>query len=488
MQKKLVLGLAPARRAMPRLTLEVANRSKRAIESKLNEWGVNYVGLDGITSDGFLVETTDVDRIAAAFRARGVNALFAPHCNFGTEGAVALLAREMGVPVLLWGPLDEAPVPEYERPDDAQCGLFATTAVLRRNNVPYTYVTNCTVDSPIFERGVRGFLGAAAAARAFHGARIGQVGTRPPAFWTMIENEGELLERWGIQVVPTTLVEIAQLQTQKLAANSTELRDTVELFKQTADFSGVAPDAISRMAALKMALVEFYEQQQLDALAIYCHRPFRIATGVPLCFVNSILGDMGISVGCEADIHGVLSSVMARAATLYSQPVIFADLTIRHPTNPNAELLWHCGNFPPSLAREPKARKVHLHDGLPSAGTWEVKGGDVTIVRLGGDHGNYALFMGQARGTKGPETYGTYLWVEMDCWPKWEEKLMNGPYVHHVAAVHGRIAPLLYEACKYIPGLAPDPIEPSAEEIRAYWRGDDIAEQYRWLDPKSIAR
>ncbi|MGE5554376.1 MAG: hypothetical protein ACM3XZ_10785 [Betaproteobacteria bacterium] len=43
--------------------------------------------------------------------------------------------------------------------------------------------------------------------------------------------------------------------------------------------------------------------------------------------------------------------------------------------------------------------------------------------------------------------------------------------MHHVAAVHGQVAPALYEACRYIPGLAPDPVEPSAAEIEAWLRG-----------------
>jgi hypothetical protein len=59
-------------------------------------------------------------------------------------------------------------------------------------------------------------------------------------------------------------------------------------------------------------------------------------------------------------------------------------------------------------------------------------------------------------------------------WPRWEQKLIYGPYIHHVAGIHGRLAPVLHEACKYIPGLEPDPVEPTAGEIEAYWRGEDL--------------
>ena len=45
------------------------------------------------------------------------------------------------------------------------------------------------------------------------------------------------------------------------------------------------------------------------------------------------------------DIHAAITSVMAMAAAGYSRPAFTADLTLRHPENENAELLWHCGPF-----------------------------------------------------------------------------------------------------------------------------------------------
>lgn len=60
------------------------------------------------------------------------------HCNFGTEFECARLAKELNVPVLLWGPVDERPDENGVRLRDTQCGLFATGKVLRRFRVPFT--------------------------------------------------------------------------------------------------------------------------------------------------------------------------------------------------------------------------------------------------------------------------------------------------------------------------------------------------------------
>lgn len=122
-----------------------------------------------------------------------------------------------------------------------------------------------------------------------------------------------------------------------------------------------------------------------------------------------------------------------------------ADLTIRHPENDNAELLWHCGSFPYSL-KSPDSR-VRLKGGQEQ---FELKQGELTVCRFDDIDGQYCLFAGQAKTTTGPETTGTYVWMETDNWKAWEEKLMFGPYIHHLGAVYGRILPVLREVSRYL--------------------------------------
>jgi len=100
-----------------------------------------------------------------------------------------------------------------------------------------------------------------------------------------------------------------------------------------------------------------------------------------------------------------------------------------------------------------------------------LRGGDVTVIRFDGLKGKYSLFTGQAVGTTGPKTTGTYLWIKTGDWTKWEEKLIYGPYIHHVAAVHGKVSPVLYEASRYIDGLDLDAIDPGEEEIKDWIAG-----------------
>ena len=158
-----------------------------------------------------------------------------------------------------------------------------------------------------------------------------------------------------------------------------------------------------------------------------------------------VLADAGLPISCETDLNGAVTLAILRAVTLGEASGFLADLTIRHPENDNAELLWHCGPFPYSL-KDP-ASKARLVNGQER---WELKKGEITISRFDDIDGEYYLFGGEGKAVDGPETTGTYVWFEADNWKRWEEKLMFGPYIHHVGGVYGNYKKVLREAARYL--------------------------------------
>lgn len=476
MKKKhqITLGYAPTRRNV--FSREDSLKYKKLVKDQLQAWGISVVDLEGINKEGLLYGAADIPAIVERFRKHNVQAVFAPHCNFGTEDAVAKLAKAMGKPFLLWGPRDESPLPDGTRLRDTQCGLFATSKVLRRFGVPFTYIVNSRVDDPVFERGVKNFMAAAAVVRALQGIRIGQVAPRPDGFWTVKCNEGELLERFGIEVVSWTLVDLVEGTLQKMKKKDKAMLDTIRDIKSRVNVKALSAAELAKMAAMKLTIKEWVEAEGLSAVAVQCWTAMQKALQVMPCFVHGELTGEGIPVACETDIHGAVSAVMLQAARMGETPTFFADLTIRHPENNNSELLWHCGPFPAKLAAEETPAAIGRHYILkpdyPGVCDWRIKGGDVTIARFDGDFGEYSMLMGHATSCPGPHNRGTYLWVEVGNWPLWEEKIIRGPYIHHVACVHGEVAPVLYEACRYVPGLKPDPVEPTEAEITAWLRGE----------------
>ena len=464
---KIVLGFAPTRRSIfsAPAAVEYANYTRE----KLRKMGVEFVDIDDISSDGLLHDDNDRVKIAKKFKAVGVDGLFFPHTNFGTEYEVARLAKEMGLPVLLWGPRDERPDENGVRLRDSQCGLFATGKVLRRFRVPFTYLCNCNLEDEAFERGVKLFLAVCNTVKAFRKTRILQIGPRPFDFWSTMCNEGELLEKFNIQLAPVPLAELTA-EMKKAKAEGKHVRETIEYCRKNFKVS-VSDEQLENIAALKGAMRALAEKYGCNAGCIQCWNALQDEIGIMPCAANSLLNEEGFPVACETDIHGAITSVLVEAAGMGVKRSFFADWTVRHPDNENGELLQHCGPWPSSCLNCKPEICYPLAFDYPGAVAGEAKHGTMTLARFDGDNGEYSLLLGNAKGIDGPYTKGTYVWVEVKNWKRLEAKIVEGPYIHHCVGIHEDVVPVLYEACKYL-GIKPDLYDDIEEDVKAYIRGE----------------
>lgn len=464
---KIVIGLAPTRRSI--FSAPDAVKFADLTRKRLRELSVEFVDIDDIAEDGLLHSEEDRIKIAEKFKAAKVDGLFFPHGNFGTEYEVARLAKELNVPVLLWGPRDERPDENGIRLRDSQCGLFATGKVLRRFQVPFTYMTNCRLEDAEFERGVRDFLAVCNVVKAFRSTRILQIGPRPFDFWSTMCNEGELLEKFNIQLSPIPMPELT-CEVKKALEEKTEVAEVVAYCREHFNIA-IKDNELEHVAALKVAMKRLTVKYGCNAIAIQCWNALQGELGIMPCAANSLLNEEGIPVVCETDIHGAITAIIAEAAGMDEARTFFADWTVRHPDNENGELLQHCGPWPLSVAKEKPSIGYPLAFDHPGAVEALAKDGEMTLCRFDGDNGEYSLLLGNARGVDGPYTKGTYVWVEVENLKRLEAKIVEGPYIHHCVGIHKDVVPVLYEACKYL-GIKPDLYDPVEEQVKAYLRGE----------------
>lgn len=460
-KKKVKIGFAPVRRTVwshKPFNLNEAIRLKVMIVNQIQQYDVEWVMLDGVTEDGLLFCVEDAERAAELFIREKVDGVFVPHCNFGSEESVARLCSMVKKPVLLWGPKDYVNEEDGYRYRDSQCGLFATSKVLQMYKVPFSYIENCDVTDQMFEEGFLKFLAVTAVVREFGHMRIGQIGTRPGTFASVKCNEMELLEKFGVEIIPITMTDLKQKIDDYRKKHEVLIAQQVKNMKESFRLKEVEETHLEKIAALKGTVEQWALEERLSAAVAMCWGPMIEAIGIAPCFVLGDVCDDGFPFICESDIHGAITAIMAMAAARYEIPMFLADITIRHPDNKNAELLWHCGVFAKSLAAEGQELVLarHYNRLCPAVGEWELRGGDISILRFDGIDGQYSLFLGNARGTEGPKTVGSYVWIEVDDWSRWEKKLIYGPYVHHCIGIHKNVTEILEEACRYIPGLKAD--------------------------------
>ena len=462
---KVKLGFAPTRRSI--FSAPDAVKYADLTRKKLEELGVEFVDINDISEDGLLHDDADRIRIEEKFKAEKVDGLFFPHGNFGTEYEVARLAKALNVRVLLWGPRDERPDENGIRLRDSQCGLFATGKVLRRFQIPFTYLCNCRLGDPEFERGIFNFLAVCNVVKVFRNTRILQIGPRPFDFWSTMCNEGELLEKFNIQLSPIPMPELTM---EMKKADETKVEETVKYCRENFCIK-VKDEQLYTIARLKVAMRTLADKYSCNAAAIQCWNALQSEIGIMPCAANSLLNEEGFPVVCETDIHGAITAVMVEAAGMDEARSFFADWTVRHPDNENGELLQHCGPWPLSCASCKPTISYPLAFDHPGAVEAEAKKGDLTLCRFDGDNGEYSLLLGNAKGVEGPYTKGTYLWIEVKNLKRLEAKVVEGPYIHHCVGIHKDVVPVLYEACKYL-GIKPDLYDDNEEEVKAYIRGE----------------
>jgi hypothetical protein len=95
-KRKIVLGLVPTRRDVSGeffCSIEVALNRKRAVEKKLKDMKIDFINIDFLNEEGLIRKGLDAQKIVDHFNSKGVDAIFCPFVNFGTEDAIAKIGK-----------------------------------------------------------------------------------------------------------------------------------------------------------------------------------------------------------------------------------------------------------------------------------------------------------------------------------------------------------------------------------------------------------
>lgn len=456
LQFSIKIGLVPIRRdvtARPgafnwERAEERCAKAVRYIKDNFAGERISFVDLEGINDVGVLFSERDVDAVVRRFRAENVDAVFLINGNFGNEEVAGMVAKAIGKPVLLWGPQDDVFEPDGTRYTDSQCGLFGMSRMLQRMNIPFTYIENCFIEDPIFWEGFLRFAGVACAEKNFTGMRIAQVGCRPKPFCSVICNESELMEKFDVRLIPVNLAVVEDKFNRILATRQEELAEGAKKLRQMYQMDAASDEAAEKIYAFVLLYQQIFEEYQVDAVSAECWSAMRQLVGAVPCTAYAILADMGYIIGCESDVHAVMTQVLLKSLTLGEKIPFLGEFTTRHPTDRNVELLWHCGPFAYSLHKKGEPCKV-----VNMQEWFQVEQGHYTVVRIDQDHGDYSIAVCECDSAEGPYTGGTYLWGRFQNLSKVERALIEGPYIHHMSEIEGSLTEHIREFCKYVPGL-----------------------------------
>lgn len=453
-----------------------------------------------VIDGGVISPGTDVLRLAADLKLKGADALEVGFGNYGCEHEIAVLAQELGLPVLLFAPYDGYPNTDGTRETDAWCGFQPASKLVADYGVyHYDYVGQSQPGSQKEIAKFRDFVAAARAVRNMsRGVRIGQIGGDQPTFEAIECSPAVLGTRFGVEVVPIDQVELFGRVVSLLQDPDQPMLEAECQAMQVRgiDLSQIPPEAARRIAAAIIAELELCLRYDLDGLTHNCWPACMENYQLMLCMVGGELLRHGVPVACETDRGGLLSMMMLQALDPCGKPPMFADITITVILDDGkiiGILVWHCGPFPSvnctrCVARQgwiiPTSRPAYAF--LDGVGNFE-KGTPMTLARLCNRNSaagvSFSLAAFEALVVNGPMTLGTHFYVGVDdaTFDELEEALVLGvdgkwkTTVHHFAVAAGEKAHLVDTVSRFLGLGEADIFLPGADEIAKRRRGTGLA-------------
>ena len=241
------------------------------------------------------------------------------------------LLEECDVPVIAWAR------PGMET--GSLCGMQQLAFMLKQLGKSYCFMFD-EVGAPASLRKAWEFASAAALRRQLRHSRIGHLGHRVQGMTETSAPEVTLKRVLGPRVVHID----SNVFLERVACVPTASVDrSWQLLKTKVGRVTAAEEAGIESMQVYSALKETIQEQGLSAVAVGCY-PHLMGK---VCLAASLLGEDGIPMACEGDVHGALGMLMLTRLT--GQPVHNTDL-LDPMSADNTIVFSHCGSGGFSLA------------------------------------------------------------------------------------------------------------------------------------------
>jgi len=437
----------------------LADRDRRHMLALLDKLGMGAVITEAADTPSGSIETLADAKVCAELFKRHrdeIDGVIVMLPNFGDETAIAetLKRAALNVPVLVQASNDYPADVSLDKRRDSFCGKISVCCNLYQYGIPFTTTSlhTCDISSDEFETDVERFAGVCRVVKGLRDARIGLLGTRPAAFQTVRFSE-KLLQRTGINVVPTDL---SQVIASAFMVNSAEpaFKTRLDELMSYGRVEQVSEEVIAKSVKLSVAIDRIIEEGELDAAAIQCWDSIEEIYGCAVCVVMSMLGERLIPAACEADVAGAASMYALLLAS--GKAPGFLDWNNNYGLEENICVSAHCSNYPKSfMGSEPEigsldllSRKVDRAKCF-GAVKGKVATGEATYFRISTDEtrGFIKGYVGECQFIDLPfDMDGGIAVVEVPNMQKLMRTLCRGGFEHHVAMVRSNCAYAINEA------------------------------------------
>lgn len=457
--EKLCFGIIIGTRAY--FNSELARDVRKHLLETISNEGYDYVILpeDATPTGSSSIETReDGIKCARLFRQNRdrIDGIIISLPNFGFEIGIinAINIADLNVPILVQACDDENDKVDLDSRRDAFCGKISVCNNLYQYGIPFTDTTLHTysIYSELLAKDINKFAAICRVVNGFRHARIGAIGARPAGFQTVRASE-KILQTSGITVVPVDLSEILG-SARKIEDDDELLKLKIEEIKEYAHIPEGYMEKLSLQARFGIAVENWIEENDIDAVAIQCWDSLEQNYGCAACVTMSMLGEKLLPAACEVDIAG---AVAMYALTLASgQQSALLDWNNNFAEDRNKCVCTHCGNFPKSFVKNDLKLGTLgvLGRTLGKANTFgavygKVSGGEMTFFRISTDDpkGCIKSYLGSGSITDEPYAMdGCIAVTKVNNLQNLMKYICKNGFEHHVAMCRGNVKEILQEA------------------------------------------
>lgn len=398
-------------------------------------------GVELCAIEKLVIETSDADEAIVQLRAKNIDALVILSGTFALGGLAMQLGQAFAnIPLMLWA---------WHEPKEQTGKLRLNSLVGMNVNASNLYKLGhrpitlyASLDDPRAVETISKFALVAGILRDLKNLRIAFIGGHAPGFDDLAVDKLNLRRVTGVEVVDVGLqILVAKA---KAVAEDRAHAASADLLKQFDDVVEISARQGDLFAALVIALTEFAHENKFDAMTLKCWGDLVEAYGIAGCGVVSILNDRGIYTGCEGDIMGTITTLIARRMTGVHP---FLTDFVAVDRDANTGLMWHGGCAPVGLA-DPKQKKhlfSHFAAGKGVTAGFGLKPGRVTLLRLGDDGRNLRMLATTATALETKmEVRGTLSRVKFDTdGAAFLDEILSNGWEHHLVMAYGEIVPEL---------------------------------------------
>ncbi len=391
------------------------------------------INIAGNGTDIFF-EAQDALKAVEKLKQDDIHALLIIQASFTDAEATVKMAQSLkDIPIIIWNFQEERTGGRLRL--NSFCGVNLAAHALSRQNIKTYHIQGEAGDNDAMEK-LKDLSNAAAVVHKLRQSKILVIGEHPTGFDPCNYDAKEVLRRFGVQIDA-----ISNKGFFDLARNIPD-EDIKELYakklEQLPNLTTLEQEPIIKTLKAAKAMQNLVEQKSYAGVAVRCWPEFFIEYGAAACGALGIMNELGIPAGCEADVYGVITSMLLQYA---AGDVVFNTDLVDIDTKENSIVFWHCGQAPCQMKSDKVQAQATLHSNrkMPLLSEFSLKAGPITFCRISRGFNEHKLVVGQAEMIEAPLAFSGTAGVAKTLIPAEEfmEELIHIGLEHHMAITYG---------------------------------------------------